>query len=184
LYFQHCEHEKDVYKYQSKQFDILIPDEATHFSWFQIEYLLTRNRASCDSILKPFAVLMSNPGNIGHAYFMQIFGLDNMERWMSDEVITPLHIQNPSNKYMDTYFIPAFISDNKIGVERDPEYEERLERSNPALAAALITGDWTVFAGQAFPQWDQDRHVRHGRNGERLTGAVHHRSAVCGSRGT
>jgi len=83
LYFQHCENETDVYKYQSKSFDILIIDEATHFTWFQVEYLKTRNRVSGkNGIPKPFCILTSNPGNIGHSWYMQMFDLETMERWL------------------------------------------------------------------------------------------------------
>jgi hypothetical protein len=60
---------------------------------------------------------------------------------------------------METYFIPAYISDNVIGVERDPEYQKRLEQSDPDLADALIHGDWSVFSGQAFRTFDPFTHT-------------------------
>jgi hypothetical protein len=34
-----CEHEKDVYRYQGKEFDIIYIDELTHFSYEQFIYL-------------------------------------------------------------------------------------------------------------------------------------------------
>lgn len=74
--FCHCQYENDVYDYQSAAFDILMFDEATHFSWFIVDYLTTRNRITKYSkIPRPFRVLTTNPGNIGHTWYMQIFGI-------------------------------------------------------------------------------------------------------------
>ena len=160
LYFQHCENESDVFSYQSKQYDILIIDEATHFTWFQVDYLKTRNRVSGDNgIPLPFMVVASNPGNIGHAWYMQMFGLDHIENWLTGKWSKPQEFSNPNNKKVLAYFIPSFIQDNIIGMERDPGYEKRLWESNPDTAEALIKGDWKVFSGMAFRQFDPDVHV-------------------------
>ena len=78
LRFCHCQYESDVYKYQSNAFDILLVDEATHFTWSIIRYLLTRNRISGHSELpKPFAVMSSNPGGVGHMWYKQVFAIKN-----------------------------------------------------------------------------------------------------------
>jgi hypothetical protein len=77
LHFCNCQNESNVYSYQSQAFDILLIDEATHFSWFIVDYLLTRNRASKYSKAPgPFCVMCTNPGGIGHNWFMQLFGID------------------------------------------------------------------------------------------------------------
>jgi len=156
FFFRHCQNEQDVYSYQSQQIDILLVDEATHFSWMIIDYLLTRNRASGDVKtpgFKPFAVLCSNPGNIGHVYYSQIFDVEK-KKGEHEQVKTVL---NPNGKNTRTYFIPAFLEDNKIGVAADPGYEERLMQRDAEIARALRYGDWTVFAGQAFPSWTRNR---------------------------
>lgn len=156
FYFRHCQNERDVYSYQSQQMDILLADEATHFTWMIIDYLLTRNRVSGDIPgLKPFAVLPSNPGNIGHAWYSQVFDVETKQ----GEHETVKRTQNPNGKYSSVYFIPAFLEDNKIGVSRDPGYEQRLMERDPDVARALRYGDWTIFAGQAFPSWERSRMV-------------------------
>lgn len=160
LYMQHCEYEKDVFKYQSKQFDFLFIDESTHFTWFQIDYLMTRNRATTMGV-KPFAVLSSNPGNVGHMWYMNLFDLElqYLGTKGDKEHNQVKHVLNFNNKWTDVYFIPAFLEDNKIGVMRDPEYENRLMERDPDTAQALRWGDWTVFTGQAFREFDRERHV-------------------------
>jgi len=76
LRFCHCQNENDVYSYQSWAFDILLIDEATQFSWFIVDFLITRNRVSKYSkIPHPFRVMTANPGGIGHSWYMQIFGI-------------------------------------------------------------------------------------------------------------
>ncbi len=154
FYFRHCQSEQDVYSYQSQQIDILLTDEATHFTWFIIDYLLTRNRSNVDHAgFKPFAVLPSNPGNVGHVWYSQIFDVDKKQ----GEHEQVKSVQNPNGKYSKVYFIPAFLEDNQIGVSRDPGYESRLMERDPEIARALRFGDWSLFAGQAFASWTRDR---------------------------
>jgi hypothetical protein len=156
FFFRHCQNETDVYSYQSQQIDILLIDEATHFTWVIIDYLLTRNRASGNVKVpgfKPFAVLCSNPGNVGHVYYSTIFDVEKKH----GEHEQVKQVQNPNGKYAPTYFIPAFLEDNKIGVAADPGYEDRLMQRDAEIARALRRGDWSVFAGQAFPGWTKER---------------------------
>lgn len=156
FYFRHCQNEKDVYSYQSQQIDILLVDEATHFSWFIVDYLLTRNRASGEVEtpgFKPFAVMPSNPGNIGHQWYSQVFDVEEK----SGKHETVKRVLNSNGKYSDVYFIPAFLEDNQIGVAMDPEYEDRLMQRDAEIARALRKGDWKIFAGQAFPSWTRER---------------------------
>jgi hypothetical protein len=156
LYFRHCQNENDVYIYQSQQIDILLIDEATHFPWPMIDYLLTRNRASGmvkEPGFKPFAVLPANPGNIGHAWYAKIFDV-NKEAGEHERV---KEVMNPNGKKVKIFFIPAFLEDNQIGVALDPEYETRLMQRAAAIANALRKGDWKIFVGQAFPTWTKDR---------------------------
>jgi len=167
FYLRHCEHEKDVYKYQGADIDILMVDEATHFSWTIMDYLFTRNRASCDGIIKPFAVLCSNPGNIGHAWYMKLFDLDDkgegegkvtgMERWANAKKarITT----NPNEEESKVFFLPAYMEDNPIGMERDPGYDESLKERGKDTYEALRHGLWSVFTGQFFRSFTRASHV-------------------------
>lgn len=76
LRFCHCQYESDVINYQSAAFDILMIDEATHFTWTIIRYLLTRLRTSRNSELpRPFAVMCTNPGGVGHLWYKKVFDI-------------------------------------------------------------------------------------------------------------
>ncbi len=156
FYFRHCQHENDVYAYQSQQIDILMTDEATHFTWFIIDYLLTRNRASGEvktQGFRPFAVMPSNPGNIGHAWYSKVFDVEK-KQGEHEQVKT---VMNPNGNKEQIYFIPALLEDNKIGNAADPEYETHLMDRNAEIARGLRWGDWKIFAGQRFPTWIKER---------------------------
>lgn len=75
--FCHCNHEKNRFDYQSQAADIMIFDEATHFTQKIAEYLvLTRNRVSKYSKLPhPFFVGLTNPGGTGMMWYMRWFDI-------------------------------------------------------------------------------------------------------------
>jgi len=157
FFFGHVQHEKNKHDYQSKGPEILLVDEATGFTWSIIDYLLSRMRVSSElGDFAPFAVLGTNPGNIGHAWYAQVFDIDlNKHTLEGHEQVK--RVRNPNGKYSEVYFIPAYLEDNQIGVIRDPGYEHRLEERDPSIARALRHGDWSIFAGQMFPLWMRER---------------------------
>jgi hypothetical protein len=55
------------------------------------------------------------------------------------------------------YFIPALLEDNAIGNAADPDYEANLMNRDAEIARGVRWGDWSVFAGQAFPSWTKER---------------------------
>lgn len=66
---------------------------------------------------------------------------------------------NPNDREQKTAFIPAFLEDNVIGLDRDPGYEDRLMARDPTTAEALRFGKWSVFAGQMFREFSKPIHV-------------------------
>lgn len=150
LQFCHCQRESDVYDYQSKQFDVLLMDEATHFTEFQVQYLMTRNRATVDGAV-PVAAFGTNPGNVGHLWFKEWF-VDAGE-W-GKVVDVPIE-----GKQRSHVFVPARLDDNLILEARDPQYRSTLESQPRELRRALLHGDWDVFAGQVFKSWRRETHV-------------------------
>ena len=59
-------------------------------------------------------------------------------------------------------FVPATIDDNPILTKNDPAYMSMLEglkTTDTALYEAWRHGDWSVFAGQVFTEFDRDKHI-------------------------
>lgn len=151
IQFCHCAQEDDVYNYQSQQFDVLLFDEVTQFTRFQVRYLITRNRATVDGI-QPFTAWGSNPGNIGHAYIKAEF----IDVGPPEQVHV---VEVEPGQFERHIFIPSKLEDNQVLTERDPMYEKRLEAQPEHIRRMLRDGDWDVFAGQAFPEWTRRIHV-------------------------
>jgi hypothetical protein len=159
IYFRHCKDERNKYDYQSQQFHVLLVDEATHFPWAIIDYLLTRNRNPKVPGLTAFAVMTSNPGNIGHAWYQTIFDIHDHSGGEDGPHAQVKRRLTPNSKYEMTYFLPALLEDNQVLLRNDPDYERKLEDREGDLAQALRYCNWIVFQGQAFRSFSRNRHV-------------------------
>jgi predicted phage terminase large subunit-like protein len=127
LQFGFCESERDVFRYQSDEYQYIGVDEATHFTEFQIRYLFSRLRRR-KSIPVPLRYrLASNPGNVGH-------------KFIKARYITP---GTPGKA-----FVPAFLADNP-GIDRE-SYIQSLAELDPITNAQLLAGDWDAIEGGRF----------------------------------
>lgn len=158
IFFRHCQHEKDRTKYQSQQFHVLLIDEATHFSWLIVDYLLTRNRSTVAGLV-PFAAMASNPGGVGHIWYSELFDVQDISGGQHGPHGKVKRQATANGKYEDVYFIPAKLEDNQILMTLDPDYARKLESRGSDLVEALRYGNWQVFAGQVFRTWRRERYV-------------------------
>jgi len=158
IQFCHCQREEDVYRYQSWQMDYLFFDEATHFTEYQVRYLMTRNRATVDGV-KPLCVLTTNPGNVGHLWYKKWFV--DLGAWGGIHEYVPEDADDTAviGEAETHLFIQALLSDNKILEERDPGYRMTLMRQDEDTRRALLYGDWDVFSGQVLKSWNKSIHV-------------------------
>lgn len=143
LVLGYCDAEKDVFRYQGQEYDVIGLEEATHFTESQMRFLTTCNR-STRTDFKPRMYYTSNPGNVGHNWFKRLF-ID--------------HDHAASEDAGDYVFIPAKVYDNKVLMESNPEYIKTLEALPEDMRRAMLDGDWDVFAGQYFPEFRRDIHV-------------------------
>lgn len=144
--FGYCATENDVYQYQSAEYDVIRFDELTHFTESQYVYLLSRVRGVGNI---PKQVKSStNPGGIGHG-------------WVKARFVDP----SPYGKSfmgedgMKRIFIPSLLSDNKFLSEGDPGYRQRLLALPERERKALLYGDWNIFEGQYFTEFNPTIHV-------------------------
>lgn len=156
IYLCHCQHEKDVYKYQGAEIHVLMIDELTHFTEFIYKFL--RGRVRLAGVQVPYGTVLprilcgSNPGGIGHAWVKRTFV----------DFAPPLEIVRTSKEEggMLRQYIPARLDDNPTLMENDPDYLDRLSGlGNPALVAAMRDGDWDIIDGAFFDMFRRDKHV-------------------------
>lgn len=144
--FGYCATENDVYQYQSAEYDIIRFDELTHFTEAQYVYLISRVRGANNF---PKQIKSStNPGGVGHTWVKARF-IDK----------APPNTEFIGEDGMRRIFIPSVISDNKPLTAADPDYQRRLEALPEREKKALLYGDWNIFEGQYFPEFDRDTHV-------------------------
>ena len=143
--FGYCDSERDVYKYQSAEYDVIRFDELTHFTEQMYLYLMSRVRGANGF---PKQVKSStNPGGVGHF-------------WVKARFIDPA----PPDTVFGTQgkqrlFLPARVRDNRFLTEGDPDYVRRLENLPELDRRALLDGDWDLFEGQYFTEFRRDVHV-------------------------
>lgn len=159
IYFRHVHNETDKHAYQSQAFNLLLLDEATHFTWSIVDYLITRNRAPSMPGYYPFAAMASNPGNIGHGWYSGLFDITDHSGGDDGAHNQKKHRLTANGKYEDIYFVPARLEDNAILMRNDPDYERKLTDRDPDLAQALRYGNWQTFSGMVFKAWQRSRHV-------------------------
>ena len=138
--FAHAEHENDIRKYDSAEYNYIAFDELTSFTEFQYTYLFSRCRSS-DPTLPAIVRSASNPGNIGHGWVRKRF----VEPCVAGNVL--LVDRRTQQKRI---FIPALLTDNPHLNENDPGYRWRLELLPEAERRAKLLGDWWTFSGQVF----------------------------------
>lgn len=136
----------DVYQYQSAEYDQIHFDELTHFTKEMYEYLLSRIRGT-----KPYprhCKSSTNPGNIGHA-------------WVRERFIdcAPPMTESVNDIGLTKIFIPAKVQENKFLMANDADYIKRLEMLPEKEKRALLYGEWDIFEGRFFTEWNPEVHV-------------------------
>ncbi len=144
--FGYCATENDVYQYQSAEYDVIRFDELTHFTEAQYVYLISRVRGANHF---PKQIKSStNPGGVGHS-------------WVKERFVdpSPAGYAFVGHDGMERVFIPSLLDDNGFLMRSDPQYKERLLALPERERRALLMGDWDVFDGQYFTEFNRDLHV-------------------------
>ncbi len=149
IWLCHCQHEKDVMKYQGPEIHVLLVDELTHFSEKIYRFLRNRVRLGGLEVPKslkgklPLILCGSNPGSEGHQWVKRTF--------VSAAKPLDIHRTSKAEGGMLRQYIPAKLEDNPTLLENDPNYIDRLEGlGDPALVKAMKNGDWNIVAGGAL----------------------------------
>lgn len=151
--FAYCDAEKDVYRYQSAEFDVIRFDELTHFTETMYLYMISRLRGANN--YKKSVKSTTNPGGIGHNWVKKRFidiGEPNKEHKIEYKTRNRV-------RYLTRIFIPAKVYDNTFLLDADADYVTRLENLPKSDKKALLHGDWDIFEGQYFSEFDREIHV-------------------------
>ena len=142
IVFGYCSSESDVLQYQGQEYDVIFMDEATQFTEFQFTTLTACLRGANDFPKRFY--LTCNPGGVGHAWVKRLF-IDR--RYKKTE--------HPE----DYVFIAANVYDNHALMAHDPDYVRMLENLPEEQRRAWLLGQWDIFEGQYFAEFDRNVHV-------------------------
>ncbi|MBR3837156.1 MAG: phage terminase large subunit [Clostridia bacterium] len=137
--------EGDALQYQGQAYEVIGMEEATQFTESQY-YAMTeccRLAGQMQENFTPRMYFTCNPGGVGHAWVKRLF-IDRDYR--GGEVAE------------DYVFIPSTVYDNRYLLKENPEYVRTLESLPPLRRRAMLDGDWDVFEGQYFTEFDRARH--------------------------
>lgn len=145
LEFGFCDSERDVYRYQGAQYDVIRFDELTHFTETQYLYLLSRLRGA--NRYPKQVKSTANPGGVGHA-------------WVKERFIAP---SPPGTLFSAAHgtrlFLPSRVQDNPFLMKKDPGYLKRLENLPEAERRALLLGEWDLAEGSFFSEFRPEAHT-------------------------
>ncbi len=120
LQFGYLQNDKDMYRYDSAEFQFIAVDEAVQFHEHQYEFLFGRLRRAKNSQIPIRMRNGTNPGNIGHRWYKNRFILAHNDR--------------------ERLFIPAKFHENP-GLDYE-EYKKTLMKLSPLLQKQRMEGDW------------------------------------------
>ncbi len=132
------ENEKDIDKYIGIQYDVMAVEELNQFTENKFLKLKGSLRTSKEG-WRPRFYASFNPGGIGHAFIKTKF-------------VTPYQTKTE----LKTKFIPSTYKENPYLNE---EYIDYLEGLTGTLGKAWREGNWDMFEGQYFTEWNYDKHT-------------------------
>ncbi len=148
--FGYIQYEKDVYQYQSAEYDVIRFDELTHFTEFMYTYMISRCRGA--NTYPKCIKSSTNPGGVGHNWVK--------ERFIDIGAPNVIHTcKLETGETTTRIFIPSLVQDNKFMLTYDPDYIKRLDALPEKERRALKYGDWDIFDGQFFTEFKRDIHV-------------------------
>ena len=159
--FAHLEYEKNALDYQGAQLCLIQFDELTHFTEYQWDYLMSRNRSVCG--VRPYVRATCNPDpdswvakwiewwidqRTGYPIkersgIIRYFVRKNNELvWGESEA--ELIAKHPDLSPRSFTFISATLEDNPILMNADPQYRANLLAMPEVEKERLLFGNWKV----------------------------------------
>lgn len=170
--FAHMEYEKNRLDWQGSQIPLIGFDEITHFTWKQFVYMLSRNRSASgaksrirgtcnpdpDSWVRRFIDWWIDedgyaiPERSGVVRYFVIEGDDVIWADSPEDLIADSSKRRPKS----FTFIRSSIEDNKILLDKDPDYLANLQALTRVERAQLMDGNWNIraTAGSYFRRSD------------------------------
>ncbi len=165
LKFAHLEFDKTVLDWQGSQIPFIGFDEVTHFSEHQFFYMVSRNRSVSGVKAYIRANCNPDPDSWVRKFIDWWIGKDGYPikersgklRWFirrndeffwadTEEEIYEKFGRGKDVRPKSVTFIPAKLEDNKIFIEKDPDYAANLLALDRVTRGRLRDGNWNIRA--------------------------------------
>jgi len=149
IYTGHLKDQDAYSQFQGWELQRILIEEAGQIPSEEFYLKLISSARSTISI-RPQVFLTANPGGVGHNWLKRRFqiGRKATNKAFKDPV---------SERYR--IYVPATIDDNPALKNADPEYVKYLDSLPEPMRSAWRYGDWDIFAGQYFSEWNPAYHV-------------------------
>lgn len=148
--FQPLDSQKDLEKILGIEFQFAVLDEAnTHLEDTIVKITGSLRKTDRFPGFVPSMLMTGNPGGRSDHWFKTHFISPDQTRWTPEEMT-----------FKDKYkYVFSNIYDNPSIYENDPEYILKLQAQPEHIRKAWLDGDWNVFWGQYFTEWNANIHV-------------------------
>ncbi len=167
----YCSDEGDVLQYQGQEYDVIFLDEATQLTEYQFSWLCACVRGTGNYPKRTY--ITCNPGGVGHAWVKRLFIDREFRRGENGRDYTFIQARVYDNAPLfdsDEGYRQAYAELKKHGgalsktalhekAMQGADYIRQLQSFPPALRRAWLDGDWNVFAGQFFGEFNEQTHV-------------------------
>ena len=168
----YMQYKEDWRNYQGHEYAYQGYDELTNFEEEQYTMLSVWNRSKQEGV-PPYRRAASNPGGIGHNWVKRRFVDVCLPSKDGDRIYSELaqmyyqpmkagptyYEDDETGKTLTRKFIPSRVFDNIDLLKLNPNYVAQLLALPERKRKALLEGDWNVFEGQFFEEWNPDVHV-------------------------
>lgn len=134
--------DEDALQYQGQEYDIIFLEEATQFTELVFNVLKACLRGANDFPKRMY--LTCNPDGVGFLWVKRLF-------------VSRKYKEGEDPK--DFRFIQSLVDDNKILIEKDPDYLKQLDSLPEDMRKRWRYGSWDVAEGQYFGEFDRNVHV-------------------------
>ena len=141
LRLRHIENEGDADHYQGHSYTWVAFDELPNWSNLKHYHKLKATLRSTAGVKNLRYRATGNPGGPGHMSVKEYF----------IDAGPPETVIEDDQSQMPRMWIPGKVWENKILLDNDPQYIDRLKSvGDPELVRAWLEGDWTVLLGAFF----------------------------------
>jgi len=165
IYLCHMHEEKDKHNHQGFEYQFVGFDELSQFFYSQYIYLFSRCRSTIPGLF-PRIRSTTNPIGVGLAWVLNRFQPDIepgkvryfIPNLLDEKDTRGIEVMKGIPESLPRVFIPGKLTENKILLERDPDYPTRIKAMGKKMADALLFSNWRAVQGQHFT-WDSDVHI-------------------------